>query len=103
MKGPLVAILSALGISLVNTFVGYLFAKSATAKELNTFLAMVFGSLAGRGVAVVSMVYVALGILKMHQVAFALTFSIASFGLLMAEVFYFHLSMERRKKENSRK
>ena len=99
VKSPLIAVLSALGISIVNTFVGYLFAKSATTKDLNTFMAMVFGSLAARGVFVVGLAYVALGIARMHQVAFALTFSIASFALLMAEVFYFHHSMEKRKRE----
>lgn len=92
------AVLSALCIGVVNSIIGYWVAKVASTKDLNVFMALVFGSLAIRGLVVVALAYVALGVLGMHQVAFALTFSISSFASLMVEVFYFHHTMEKQKK-----
>jgi len=93
------AVLSALCIGVVNSLFGYWVAKKASTKDLNVFMALVFGSLAVRGLIVVALAYVALGVLEMHQVAFALTFSISSFASLMVEVFYFHYTMEKQKQE----
>jgi hypothetical protein len=96
-KGPLVAIITALGISVANSSVGYIVSKRAQSKELNTFMGIVFGSLAIRGIVVVTLAYLCLGVIQMHQVSFALTFSISAFAGLMVEVFFFHFSMERTK------
>jgi hypothetical protein len=99
-KGPLIAVITALGISVANSWVGYLVAKRAQTKELNSFMGLVFGSLALRGIIVVTLAYVCLGVVLMHQVAFALTFSISAFAGLMVEVFFFHFSMERKKRQH---
>jgi len=97
-KGPLVAIITALGISVANSSVGYIVSKRAQSRELNTFMGIVFGSLAIRGIVVVTLAYLCLGVVQMHQVSFALTFSISAFAGLMVEVFFFHFSMERTKR-----
>ena len=100
IRGPFVAVITALGISVANSCVGYVVAKRAQQKELNTFMGIVFGSLAARAAAVVTLAYVCLGVITMHQVAFALTFSISAFVGLMVEVFFFHFSMERAKQRD---
>lgn len=100
LKGPFVAIVTALVISAANSVIGYVVAKWAQQKELNTFMGIVFGSLAARALVVVTLAYVCLGVVSMHQVAFALTFSISAFAGLMVEVFFFHFSMERTKQEH---
>ncbi|MFN4908201.1 MAG: hypothetical protein ACK475_06785 [Bacteroidota bacterium] len=98
-KGPLVAVITALGISVANSWAGYVVSKRAQTKELNSFMGLVFGSLGIRGIIVVTLAYLCLGVLRMHQVAFALTFSISAFAGLMVEVFFFHFSMERTKRQ----
>ena len=100
LKGPFVAIVTALVISAANSVIGYVVAKWAQQKELNTFMGIVFGSLAARALVVVTLAYVCLGVVSMHQVAFALTFSISAFAGLMVEVFFFHFSMERAKEQH---
>jgi len=97
VKNPFVAVLAALTISVVNSWIGYVVAKKASTKELNAFMAMVFGSLAIRAIVVVSLAYVGLGVIDLDKVAFALTFSISAFVALMVEVFFFHFSMEKQK------
>lgn len=100
IRGPIIAVFTALGISVANSCIGYVVAKRAQQKDLNTFMGIVFGSLAARAAAVVTLAYVCLGVVSMHQVAFALTFSISAFAGLMVEVFFFHFSMERAKQQH---
>ena len=100
IRGPFVAVITALGMSVANSCIGYVVAKRAQQKELNTFMGIVFGSLAARAAAVVTLAYICLGVISMHQVAFALTFSISAFAGLMVEVFFFHFSMERAKQQH---
>jgi hypothetical protein len=69
---------------------------------MNTFMGMVFGSLALRGLIVVALAYLGLGVVDLHDVAFALTFSISAFVALMVEVFFFHSSMEKQKQHQLR-
>lgn len=97
VKNPFVAVIIALAISISNSLVGYVVAKKASTKEMNSFMAMIFGSLAARGLVVVSLAYVGLAIVDLHKVAFALSFSISAFVALMVEVFFFHSSMEKQK------
>ena len=98
-NGPLTAALTALGIGVVNTIIGYIVARVAFGKELNTFLAFVFGSLGVRAVAVVVLAWYCLSVLEMHQVSFALTFSVSTFIFLMGEILFFHRSFEKSKRE----
>jgi hypothetical protein len=86
----------------VNTAVGYVVAKKAFDRELNTFLGMVFGSLAVRLVIVVAVVYVLIGRVGLHQLAFSLTFVIVGFLLIMGEVLFFHTSYEKKKSRSRR-
>ncbi len=97
VRNPFVAVVIALAISVTNSCVGYVIAKRASTKEMNTFMGMVFGSLAVRGLVVVALAYLGLDVLDLHDVAFALTFSISAFVALMVEVFFFHSSMEKQK------
>jgi len=97
VKNPFVAVIAALAISVANSLLGYVVAKKASTKELNTFMGMVFGSLGIRAIIVVSLAYIGLGVIDLHKVAFALTFSISAFIALMVEVFFFHFSMEKQK------
>jgi len=99
VKGPLVAALTAIGICAVNTLVGYVVAKKAFGKDLNTFLALVFGSLGVRAVIVIVAAWYCLSIADMHQVTFALTFAIVCFILLMGEILFFHRSFEQSKRQ----
>jgi hypothetical protein len=97
VRNPFVAVVLALAISVTNSLIGYVIAKKASTKEMTTFMGMIFGSLAVRGIVVVALAYVGLGVLDLHDVAFALTFSISAFVALMVEVFFFHSSMEKQK------
>lgn len=100
VSSPLTAVITALGISVANSSIGYVVAKRAQEKELNTFMGIVFGSLAARAAVVVTLAYLCLGVWSMHQVSFALTFSISAFAGLMVEVFFFHFSMEKAKEQH---
>jgi len=97
VKNPFVAVIIALAISVSNSLVGYVIAKKASTKEMNVFMAMIFGSLAARGVIVVALAYVGLAVVELHNLVFALTFSISAFVTLMVEVFFFHSSTEKQK------
>lgn len=97
--GPIIAVGTAIGICVVNTLAGYAIAKKAFGKDLNVFLAMVFGSLGVRGVVVLASAWFCLSVLGMHNVAFALTFAIVGFVLLMGEIFFFHRSYEQSKRQ----
>lgn len=99
-KGPLFAVITALGISVANSWAGYVVARRAQTKELNTFMGIVFGSFAVRGIIVITVAYLCLGVVMMDQVAFALAFSISAFSGLMVEVFFFHVSMETSKRRS---
>jgi hypothetical protein len=98
-KEPLVAALVAIGICAVNTLLGYVVARKAFGKELNTFLSMVFGSLGIRSLFVITAAWYCLSIAKMHQVAFALTFAIACFVMLLGEILFFHHWFELSKRQ----
>lgn len=97
-NGPLLAALIALSIGVGNTLIGYVVSRLTFGKDLNTFLAFVFGSLGVRAVLVVSLVWYCLAILEVHQVSFALTFSISTFVFLMGEILFFHRSYEQSKR-----
>jgi hypothetical protein len=94
-----VAALVAIGICAVNTLLGYVVARKAFGKELNTFLSMVFGSLGIRSLFVITAAWYCLSIAKMHQVAFALTFAIACFVMLLGEILFFHHWFELSKRQ----
>ncbi len=98
-KGPVIAALTALGINLVNTMVGYVVAKKAFGKELNVFLSMVFGSLGVRAIVVIASAWYCLSVLEMHQVTFAITFAVMGFMMLMGEILFFHQWFEKSKRE----
>lgn len=100
VSSPLTAVFTALGISVANSGIGYVIGKRAQEKDLNTFMGIVFGSLAARAAVVVTLAYLCLGVWSMHQVVFALTFSISAFAGLMVEVFFFHFSMEQAKEQH---
>lgn len=95
----MVAALTALGINLVNTLVGYVVAKKAFGKDLNVFLSMVFGSLGVRAIVVIASAWYCLSMLEMHQVGFALTFAVMGFMMLMGEILFFHQWFEKSKRE----
>lgn len=97
LKNPFVAVVIALAISVSNSWIGYVVAKKASTKEMNTFMGMVFGSLAIRALVVVVLAYVGLAVIDLDKVVFALTFSVSAFVALMVEVFFFHSSMEKQK------
>ncbi len=97
-KGSLAAIVTGLGICVVNTVVGYVVSRFAFGKELNVFLALVFGSLGIRAIVVIVAAWFCLSVLGMHQVAFSLTFAISSFVLLLGEILFFHKSFETAKR-----
>ena len=99
VKGPLEAALTAIGICTVNTLVGYLVARKAFGRDLNTFLALVFGSLGVRAIVVIVAAWYCLSILEMHQVGFALTFAVVCFVMLMGEILFFHRWYEQSKRE----
>ncbi len=102
VNGPLAAIVTALGICVVNTALGYIVSRIAFGKELNIFLALVFGSLGIRAIAVMVAAWFCLSVISMHQVAFSLTFAIGCFVLLLGEILFFHRSYETAKRRTRR-
>jgi zinc transporter ZupT len=102
VNGPLAAIMTALGICVVNTALGYVVSRIAFGKELNVFLALVFGSLGVRAIVVMVAAWFCLSVVSMHQVAFSLTFAIACFVLLLGEILFFHRSFETAKRRKRR-
>lgn len=101
VKGPVVAVLTAIAMSAVNTVVGLIVSRKVFGKDLNVFIAVVFGSLVLRGIAVLAGAYICISFLQMHQLAFALTFAMVSFVFLMGEILFFHRVLERRKRSVS--
>jgi len=99
MQGPLVAALTAVAMCAVNTTLGLVIAKKAFQGELQTFIAVVFGSLAARSMAVLVGVWYFIAIAEMHMVSFALTFAIVGFVFLMGEILFFHHSLEESKRQ----
>ena len=83
----------------VNTTLGLLVAKKAFRGDLQTFIGVVFGSLAVRGMAVLAGVWYFIAIAEMHMVSFALTFAIVGFVFLMGEILFFHQSLEKSKRQ----
>lgn len=102
VQSPLLAVLTAVGISVINTLVGYVVARKAFGKELNTFLSMVFGSFAVRGAIVIGLVWYLLSVAGIHHVWFSISFAISCFVALMAEIFFFHHSYETAKRKSVR-
>lgn len=102
VKGPLVGVLTALGVCVVNTALGYVVSRVAFGKDLNVFLALVFGSLGIRSIFVMAAAWYFLSIVEMHQVGFALSFAIACFVLLLGEILFFHRSYEVAKRQTRR-
>ncbi|MCO6466798.1 MAG: hypothetical protein J5I53_09305 [Bradyrhizobiaceae bacterium] len=98
-KGPLVAAVTAFGICVVNALIGFLVTRWAFQKEMNTFLAIVFGSFGVRAILVIAAVWACIGPLDMHQVAFAITFAISCFVFLMGEILFFHQWFEKQKRQ----
>lgn len=99
-KGPLASVLAAFGLSVLNAVIGFIVARWAFGKELNTFLGIVFGSFGIRSIMVITCIWLCLGPLDMHQTSFAITFAISSFLFLMAEIFFF-INGTRSRKEKS--
>jgi hypothetical protein len=93
--GPVVATITALSICVLNAAAGYYIAKAAFGKDLKVFLAVVFGSMGGRLLLAVALMWVFLGVVGMHQVAFAVTFAIGSFLSVMGEALFFHFWQDR--------
>ncbi|MFZ9870747.1 MAG: hypothetical protein ACO3I4_03340 [Candidatus Kapaibacteriota bacterium] len=99
VASPWVGAVTAIAICAVNTALGYVVTKRAFGKELNAFLAVVFGSMAVRGIAVVTAAWYCLSIARMHQVVFSLTFAVVCFVMLMGEILFFHRSYELSKRQ----
>jgi len=97
LTGPVVATIAALAICVLNAYLGYVIAKSVFGKDLKVFLGVVFGSMGGRLCLSLVLMWVCLGPLDMHQVAFAVTFAIGSFLAVMGEALFFHYWHDRNK------
>lgn len=98
-KGPLVSALTAFGICVVNAMLGFIVARWAFGRELNTFLSLVFGSFGVRAILVIGSVWACLGPLNMEQVSFAITFAVSCFVFLMGEILFFHQWFEKQKRQ----
>lgn len=99
LKTPISAIGIALGVNVLNTLVGYFVSRYAFSKDLNVFLAIVFGSLGIRSVVVMVLAWYCLSVVQMHQIGFSITFAISSFVLLIGEILFFHRSYEIAKRQ----
>lgn len=102
IHGPLAAVLVAVGMNILNTAIGYAIAKWSFEKDLNVFLAIVFGSFAVRASVVVACIWLLLSVLGMDLVWFSIAFAISSFVSLMAEIIFFHRSIEKAKRRRYR-
>lgn len=98
-KGPLFGILTALVLSILNSIAGYVIAKQAYGKSLNTFLSIIFGSLGARSLLVIVAAWYFLSVVRLHQLGFALTFAISMFVMILGEIFFFHRSFEKSKRQ----
>jgi predicted membrane channel-forming protein YqfA (hemolysin III family) len=93
------AALTAFGICVVNAAMGFIVARWAFGKELNTFLALVFGSFGVRAIVVIVAIYACVGVLGMDQAFFAITFAVSCFVFLMGEILFFHRWFEKLKRQ----
>lgn len=98
-KGPLVAIGAAIGICIVNALLGFAVTRWAFGKEMNTFLAIVFGSFGVRAIMVIVAVWACIGPFGLDQVLFAVTFAVTCFVFLMGEILFFHQWFEKQKRQ----
>ncbi len=99
VKGPIVAALTAFGICVFNAVLGFVVSRWAFGKDLNTFLALVFGSFGIRAILVIIAIWACIGVIGMEQVAFAVTFAISCFVFLMGEILFFHQWFEKQKRQ----
>lgn len=98
-KGLLVGVVTALVLSVLNSLAGYLIARQAFGKSLNTFLSIIFGSLGARSLLVIVAAWYFLSVVRLHQLGFALTFAISMFVMIIGEIFFFHRSYEESKRQ----
>jgi len=98
-KGPLFGVITAMLLSILNSLAGYLIAKKAFGKSLNTFLSIIFGSLGVRSLVVIVAAWYFLSVVRLHQLGFALTFAISLFVMILGEIFFFHRSFEKNKRQ----
>jgi hypothetical protein len=87
-----VSVLFALIICAVNVGLGFSIAKYAFHKAFNTCLGIVLGSFVVRFSIVSVIAWYCLGVADFHKVGFAVTFVVATFSFLMAEIIYFNNS-----------
>lgn len=90
---------TALVLSVLNSLAGYLIARQAFGKSLNTFLSIIFGSLGARSLLVIVAAWYFLSVVRLHQLGFALTFAISMFVMIIGEIFFFHRSYEESKRQ----
>lgn|GEM_PF-4860850 len=90
VTGPFASVLVALGMNILNALAGYAIAKWAFERDINEFLAIVFGSFAVRAMIVIALVWVLLSVVGMDMLWFSITFAIASFISLMTEILLFN-------------
>jgi hypothetical protein len=98
VKGPVVAVITAIVMSAANTIVGLLIIRKVFGMDLNVFIGVVFGSLVLRGIAILAGAYFCISYFEMHQLALALTFAVVSFVFLMGEILFFHRTLESKKR-----
>lgn len=89
------AILIALSLTIFNAVTSLIIVKIAINKDWKSFNKLIFGSIAIRYFLTAGLVWFFVVYLELHTLAFALTFLVSSFFLLIAEIILIH-----RKKQN---
>ena len=84
----IIAVITALLISVFNAFSAIIIGKIALKKDSNQFNKLIFGSMGIRYFLTVILVWICLKFLKLEEFPFALTFLISTFILLIIEILY---------------
>jgi|GEM_PF-1345992 len=83
-----IAVITALMISVFNALSAIIIGKIALKKDANKFNKMIFGSMAIRYFLTIILVWICLKYFRLEQLPFALTFLISTFILLILEILY---------------
>jgi hypothetical protein len=84
------AFIIAISLTLVNALSSYIIVKIAMNKDWKSFNKLIFGSMAIRYFLTAGLVCYCVVYLKLDKLAFALTFLVSTFFLLIAEILLIH-------------
>jgi uncharacterized membrane protein len=102
-ENVVVSVAAGILLSGLNTLVGVIIANRSADKPVRDAISMILGGMTVRFFVMGLFVWLALAVLHLHRLGFALALMISFFVFLLIEGFFFHTSYERNKKPIVRK